>query len=390
MKEICENDICVGCQACKQICSRNAIKMMENEYGHIYPLINQTLCVDCGACKKVCTAIHPITKNGEPKVYAGWIKDNEVRKKSTSGGVAYQISKRFVEKGGVYCGSVWIGYGAEHKLCDDVDGLKAFQGSKYTHSDVLYIYREIRVLLQENKKILFSGTPCQIASLKAFLIRDYSNLYTIDIVCHGIPSKSILRNYLKSIEQKVNKKIVDVKFRDKSPDQYQTCMKFTFDDGTYSKESVYKNNYFRAFVCNYTLRENCFTCAYATKERVGDITLADFWGYPLKKLSFFGFNKGISMIMVNNKMGEELLNLISSDIKKEKVTFATAAKCNLNLRSPQPKPIDFDSFWKDYLHTNDLNKLEGRYFKALNEIRISIKRKCISLLKNNIKNMLGR
>lgn len=360
--------------------------MEEDVKGHIYPHIDKEKCIDCGACKKVCPVNSPIIRNSILGVYAGYIKDDVNRKISTSGGMAYKLSEHIIECGGVVFGAMWCEYGAKHVCVSNKEDLYLLQGSKYSHSDVGDTYVEAKKYLQKGIEVLYTGTPCQIAGLKSFLRKDYPNLFTIDIVCHGVPSRLVLKDYLQQLETEYNNRVTNVRFRDKNPNQYATCMKFTFQNNMIYKQSVYKNLFFRCFVENYCLRENCYKCQYANKNRVGDLTLADFWGYHPHHFKFFRYEKGTSLILCNTERGKSLLEGINDEIEIENSSFEIAARGNLNLNSPQKKPKDYHAFWKDYLECRDLKVIKYKYYSDQKPANITWRRR----VKNFITIMLGK
>lgn len=355
---------CTGCQACKASCPVKAIEMIENEKGHIYPYIDEDICIKCNKCAKTCPEITPLEPYEEQvRAYAIWVNDAKNRKYSTSGGASYILSKKIVEKKGYFCGVIFNNNGAEHTICNNINELHKYQGSKYAHSDVKDVYIEIEKLLKSKETVLFSGTPCQVAGLRAFLRKGYSNLYCIDLVCHGTPSRKITRDRIKYVEDRFGKKVIDLRFREKKPDQHNTCTKYTFEDSTNFTTSVYYDEMYRCFVNNYALRDNCFNCRYAGKKRVGDITIADFWGYIPKKFKHRSYLKGTSMLIVNNNKGQELLDLIKNDCTiDDSRTLSEAAICNLNLNKPQPRPTDFQQFWNEFLNGATIEQLAPKYY----------------------------
>ena len=204
---ICQKDKCTGCYACYNICPKKAISLKEDDFGFIYPQVDKEKCINCGLCKKICPQINSKLKMLQPnKVYAVYSNDNKVREKSTSGGVATIISKAILIQNGVVYGAANLFDKKEFEYIriDDAKNLYMIQGSKYVHCYVKNAYTNAKEDLLKGKKVLFIGTPCQIAGLKAFLIKDYENLYTIDIICHGVPGQKLLFEDLKSknIEKK--------------------------------------------------------------------------------------------------------------------------------------------------------------------------------------------
>lgn len=358
---------CTGCQACRVACPVGAIKMQENKRGHIYPSINEDKCIKCNKCARVCPELNPIQLfPKQEKAYAIWVSDSAKRLTSTSGGASYILAKSTIEKGGYFCGVTYSNGGAEHSICNSIDQLYRFQGSKYTHSNVKEVYKEIELLLKEAKRVLFTGTPCQVSALRSYLRKEYNNLYCVDIVCHGVPSKQVLRDRISHIESIKGKKVVDIRFRDKQPDQYNTCMKYIFSDGTSHMCSEFEDPYIRSFEKGLTLRNNCYNCIYKRPERTGDLTIADFWGYHPRTLRFLSYRKGTSLLIVNNNKGEELFKMIKRNctIDTER-TFEEAVRSNRNLIQPQPLPTDYEEFWKRYLDGETLEELQKEYYPII-------------------------
>ncbi|GEM_PF-889112 len=366
MNQICSYELCTGCQACKEACPVQAIHMEENSRGFVYPQIDQSICVNCKKCTKICPAINPQKKNpAQETVYAAWTKDSSNRWFSTSGGISYELSKWIVENGGVFCGCRWNIDHAEHICCDRIEDLHQFQGSKYTYSNINGVYTQIRTYLKSGRKVLFVGTACQVAGLKSFLVKEYDNLYTVEILCHGIPSLSMLRERISQVEKENNKKVIDIRFRNKVTSQHNTCMKYTYEDGTTFSCSEFSDFFSRGFESNYFLRENCFQCQYATPKRVADLTIADFWGYRLKQLRYKSHRKGTSLVLVNTAKGSDLFKILSSKLIIDKRSFEEAAKCNPNLYKPQTKPITYDVFWERLQKGENILQLHQEYFPPI-------------------------
>lgn len=368
---------CTGCQACRAVCPTNAISMQENEKGHIYPVINENLCISCNKCAKTCPEIRKVDRQTQlQKVIACWVNDKYNRKRSSSGGMSYIFSRKIVSEGGYFCGVVYQHPGAEHQICSNIDDLYKFQGSKYTHSDVKEVYSEINTLLKENKTVLFSGTPCQVAALRTYLHKPYPNLYCIDIICHGVPSRRLLRDRIKTVEAESRKRITEIRFRDKNPDQFSSCVRYTFDDDKNLIIPVQKEPYFRCFVTNYALRENCFNCQYSSRERVGDITLADFWSYNPGGFKYRSYKKGTSVMIINSAQGEELYKKVRPLLTVDEMcTIEQAAAGNHNLNAPQPKPEHFNEFWSRYQNGESLEALMPEYYPEQPIQRTSITKK---------------
>ncbi len=364
---------CTGCQACRVACPKNAITMQENEKGNIYPVVDEQQCINCNKCANVCPELSPLTFNAkQEKVYAMWVNHTKNRKYSTSGGASYIMAKTIIERGGYLCGAIYNDGGAEHSICNNIDELYRFQGSKYVHSNVKDVYKEVEILLKGGKEILFTGTPCQVAALRSYLRKEYNALYCVDIVCHGVPNKKVLGERIRYIERTHGKKVFDIRFRDKQPDQHNTYMKYTFEDGSSLSKSFSADPYSRSFVLNYTLRENCFNCKYSRAERCSDITISDFWGYYPQKLKFHSYRKGTSLMIVNSEKGSRLFN----EIKRfctydDSRDFDYAVKGNHNLKAPQIRPNDYALFWERYLNGETLEELQKDFYPPLKKKKTS-------------------
>ena len=215
--ELCDRVQCTGCRACVQICPAHAIAMRMDDDGFYYPEINDSLCQSCGLCQKVCVGIHPPKGNTPFQVYACWNKNSQERMRSTSGGLFIALAQQIVLQGGVVFGAAWIGNGVQHIKCETVDELKRLQGSKYLQSDVKDSYTETEKLLASGRTVLFSGTPCQIAALKAYLRKDHERLYTVENVCHGVPSEKVMQAHKEELESKYGSSITHIRFRAKRP-----------------------------------------------------------------------------------------------------------------------------------------------------------------------------
>lgn len=366
MANLCNQKQCTGCQACYNACNHDAIRMVENERGFTYPEIDTNKCIECGLCSARCPELNPVSYHSTPKtVYACWIKDAVNRNYSTSGGMGYLFSKKIVENGGVFCGCRWNINHAEHVCCEDIDELHQFQGSKYTYSNIGYSYKRIKEFLNQNRKVLFIGTSCQVAALRRFLGKDYDNLLLVDIICHGLPSPKLLRDRISDIEKQNNSKVCDLRFRHKLRDQYDTCMQYTLTNGEKVQCSEYKDFFFRGFDWNFFLRENCFSCSYASMERVSDVTISDFWGYMPKHWKFISFRKGTSAVLLNTEKGKSFFDSISNEIIIDVRDSKEIKSSQQNLNSPQVKPDRYEDFWRDYEEGVKAEELQARYFPPI-------------------------
>lgn len=306
---ILEKARCTGCGACINICPTNAIKMVEDNEGFSVPYINNEACVGCNACVKDCPVLNLQKKNLLiPDMYAVRASD-EIRKNSSSGGVFAVVAEAVLSKGGYVCGAAFDdNMQLRHIMIDDSKDLSKLQGSKYLQSATGYIYKEVKEKLSEGRQVLFVGTPCQVAALNNYVDKKNSNLITIDILCHGVPSQHIFDKYLTSINHEKNIKAIN--FRDKRNGWGCEASIIKFDDGS-EKEVALKQGdpYWKGFLRNIILRKSCENCPFSEFPRHGDLSIGDFWGISnFDKEQNDG--KGTSIVFANNKKGQTLIETI--------------------------------------------------------------------------------
>ncbi len=335
-------DECMGCTACKNICPKEAIDMIKDEEGFEYPQIDKSKCVDCGLCDKVC----PYVNNNKQQTnvfYGAKLKDLSVRKESSSGSVFTALAKYIIEnKGIVYGASLEDDYIVYHIRVDNIDNISKLKKSKYVQSKLNCIFKSVKKDLKEKKLVLFSGTPCQIDGLYNYLKGDDTQcLYTCDLICHGVPSPKVFNDYLLYISNNKVYNIHNFNFRNKKygwGSHYETY--------TLKNKSVVSSKYRQLFYSNTILRPSCYTCQYSTTNRVGDITIGDFWGIENidKKL----YDKdGISLVIINSTKGNELFDKVKDELECF-IVEDTKKALQRNLVSPTSKPNNREFFWNDY------------------------------------------
>lgn len=340
--------LCSGCGVCKNICPRNAIMMEDDEKGFSYPVIKEERCINCGLCEKVCPMVNEKFSNSPLKIYACKNKNENIRKTSSSGGVFEEISNIILEQNGVIFGA---GFSEDNKVkhmkAENIEELQELKKSKYVQSDVKNIYNQVKNEIVNERKILFSGTPCQVQALRNNVSINKENIFLLDVVCHGVPSPKIFEDYKQYLEKQYNSKIVKINFRHKDEESTQN-IKVDFENGkTYISNKAKGDPYYRLFLKDINLRESCFKCNFKAFERGGDISLADFWGYELGKAKDFGDNKGISLVLINTTKGLEMFEKI-----KDKLEFLEVSKeeCEpYNCFSNFNPPDEYESAWKDYI-----------------------------------------
>lgn len=354
MKEICNPFDCTGCMACYNACTHMAIRMVADEEGFLRPFVEDEKCVECELCRKICPANNKADKNIPLKIFSGWSKDEDVRLKSSSGGAFVEIAKPILRDGGVVFGcALNEKLTAYHTFVESLEDLKTkLSGSKYVQSDIGESFRHARKFLLQGRKVLFSGTPCQIAGLRNYLRKDYVNLLTIDIICHGVPSPMIFEDYKRYIEETEDMRISDVKFRCKKSSwiffnmsilgHVEKTASLKRYDGCY-----YEDPYIRGFLRDYFLRPSCHQCHYASIERCSDFTIADWWGYRKTTSEDKDYAyKGVSLVMANTQKALDMQPVLSMNLRER--TVQEAVRTNICLSRPFSLKDIRAEFWKDY------------------------------------------
>lgn len=327
---------CCACGACLNICPKQAIQMQEDENGFLYPVIDNDKCIKCGLCIKTCALQNSKLPNTPLKTYAAQSNNTDL-KKSASGGIFASLALNILKVGGVIYGAALENVNGKlicrHIAVNNVTELEKLQGSKYIQSNIGNIYQEVKKNLLENKTVLFSGTPCQVDGLRAYLGKKYENLYCIDIICHGVPSNKMFQDYIETLEKKYNDKIVDFKFRDKTKGWGLTAKGYT-EKGYTAIIPANVSSFYYYFLKSYIYRESCYSCKYACKNRCGDITIGDYWGIEnshsevLSKNAGLDYKSGISCLIVNTEQGKKLIEEYKDDLRLIESNFEKSAKEN--------------------------------------------------------------
>ncbi len=344
MLQITDKSQCCGCHACTSICAKHCITMDEDNEGFLYPVVDDTICIDCGLCEKVCPVINQNEPRQPLKVYAAKNANEEVRLKSSSGGIFSLLAEEVIAEEGVVFGAKFDeNWNVVHSWTDTKEGIAAFRGSKYVQSNVGNAYVEVREFLKQGRKVLFSGTPCQIAGLKKFLRKEYDNLLTVDVVCHGVPSPLVWREYVGEVREKIRAErvvgkntvssslndlpvITGISFRDKTHGWKKFGFRLRYAASKAAVNSVsdsdtgkahellqpYPENVFmKGFLSNLYLRPSCYDCTARSGKSGSDISIADFWGvqnyYPE-----FDDDKGIGLVLVNTEKGSISYNQLNA------------------------------------------------------------------------------
>lgn len=355
--KVCDVIKCTGCGACAQLCPHMAITMEVDDEGFLRPVISSSRCTTCGLCQLRCPVNTPRhVSTGLPlAVYSGWSNDESTRIGSSSGGAFTEIAKLILAKGGVCFGvSMDENVTARHTFVESDEGLCKLRGSKYVQSIIGDTYIKVRHFLHQGRHVLFSGTPCQVAGLLNFLHRDYDNLTTVDLVCHGVPSPMVFSDYVEYIGREVVKgKVAGVNFRCKKSSWIFYSMGINphaekNDTVSYSYlGNYYADPYIRAFLRDNILRPCCYHCQYTSVMRVSDFTIADWWGYKATSPEDKDYDlKGVSLLMCNTAKAAAMAKHLGMRLRGR--TVAEAMKTNISLSRPFPMPPTREEFWEDY------------------------------------------
>lgn len=339
---------CTGCFACVQKCPKHCIAIIKDHEGFLAPKINAEVCIQCGLCEKACPQLTPQQLHEPRAAYAAKIRDDALLAKSTSGGVFALAARTILRGGGVVFGVAMDENGiVKTVFIEDEGELPRLQSSKYVQACVGNSYIQAKQFLDVGREVLFSGTPCQIAGLYGYLGKTYERLYTIDIICHGVPSQELHSAYRKYLERKRKQRLISWRFRDKSSDEGWAQI----DRLVFEKKIVYQREmldpYTRAFLEGVDYRESCYQCLYAKENRIGDLTLGDYWGIQTVHPEFFSM-KGVSCVLATTEKGCRLINRMDDNIELLPSKLELIKQRNGNLVRPSRRCPERDSFYADF------------------------------------------
>lgn len=326
-------DSCAGCGACAAICPKQCISMLENERGFFTPIVETAKCINCGMCRKACPELNSTDVRSVKKTYAAVIKDGKMLKRSTSGGMFGCMASLILKNGGIVYGCSWKSdFSAQHIKVDKIEDLYKIQQSKYVQSEVHQCFPDVKASLDDGKCVMFSGTACQIAGLYHYLNKEYSNLITVEVACHGVPSVGLFKKYISWIESKNNEKLISFQFRTKTKhkkgEHYMFC--YTLSNGRVKYHYSNEDPYYGSFLEGRTLRDTCYHCKYKGEARIADILLCDFWGIE-KEHPKFPAKYGTSAIVLYSEKGIKLFERICPIIIFEESDFNRIASHNKSL-----------------------------------------------------------
>lgn len=393
MPKLVKSELCCGCSACANKCAKGAIKMQPNEEGFMHPIVDYGLCVDCGACENVCPGLivqsnknTPLPNKDivfHPRTFIIQHKDDAIRYQSTSGGAFTAIAEEIIKLGGVVFGAVMTeDMKVKHISIDRVESLALFRNSKYVQSEIGDCYKQTKSILNTGRSVCFSGTPCQIKGLKAYLGREYKNLITVDVVCKSVPSPLIFGLYVE-LKQQQEGEIADIVFRDKKRGfLYCKMAHYKSHEARKKGESIYRrgsesDEYLRLFLSGKISRNSCLFCPYQASESAADFTLGDIWETGC---SSFDDDKGTTQVNVRSEKGMSLLNDIHTNIHCEELLKKPLVPLQ-NKKISQRYPI---YSYRDQLF-HDANELSAEdFFNKYAPYR------GMAMVKNVMRNLLWR
>ncbi len=361
MIKITDKSKCCGCEACVQVCPANCIVFTTDSEGFAYPQVDYSKCINCNRCEKVCPIINidkiSISDTDNIQTYLAYSYDDDLRLKSSSGGIFTALAEKVIESGGVVCGAAFDENFLVHHICvDNVKGLSLLRGSKYLQSRIEDVYLQIKKLLDCGKTVLFTGTACQIAGLYSFLGKRPVNLITMDVICHGVPSPAVWKRYIDEKEAFYGAAVRQTFFRSKNCGWKTFALSLSFaNDKAYEK--VFSNDSFmRLFLKNICLRPSCYTCVFKGEKINSDITVGDAWGIQNHSPEMDD-DKGVSVVVIHSSKGEKLFNNIGESLCVKRVDPLSALAANSAYYEPVSPHINRKKFFDDFNNGKSIEKL---------------------------------
>ena len=335
MPKLAERDRCTGCTACAAVCPKNCIAMKFDAGGFCHPAIDESSCVGCGLCEKVCPVLNPVALPHTPTAWAAWTGDDDSRMASTSGGVFPELARDVLAKGGAVFGAAYDEHFRVVHICAEKEqDLNRLRGAKYAQSDLGDSFRDVKRRLEGGQQVLFSGTPCQVLGLKAFLRKEYDNLLTADLVCHSVPSPLAWEKYLQYISGEKEIANVNLRCKDTGWSRYRYSNRFAFSDGSHRMDGSGDSLYMKLFVGGYITRPSCESCPAKGHARVSDLTLGDFRGI-WNSHPELDDDRGVSLVLAQTEKGLAALGRL----EKLAVTLEEATRENSAVvRTAAPNP----------------------------------------------------
>ena len=355
MKNIIGNESCYGCGACSLVCPKGCLEMVSDKEGVVYPRISKFgVCINCGECKAHCPSFVELRDEayyGLQKdwcsVYAANNKDNGIRMKSSSGGIFSLFAECILNDGGYVCGAIFDRkFAVRHILVHSKEQLYRIMGSKYVQSDITDVLLHIKELLESGEKVLFSGTPCQVAGLRAYLGKKYDTLLCIEVICHGSPSPLVWKDYF-DMKERDKGSIQSISFREKSKSWTSYLVEIVYANGEREKKNFGDNIFMKGFLADFFLRKTCYSCGYKGKCSVADIQLGDCWGAQ-EICPGLDDDKGTSVVIIKSEKGMKYYNMIEDRISHMAVLYDDVVKYNPSVEYSSDKLNDRIEFFEEY------------------------------------------
>ena len=327
---------CAGCGACGAVCPKKCITMERDSLGFVYPAVDEAACVACGACERVCPVLHPEEEQPAPlAVKALRARDEALRAESSSGGVFTLLAREILREGGAVYGAAFDGeLRVRHIRAEDEAGLAPLRGSKMIQSAAWEVYPEIRAVLKEGRKVLFTGTPCQVYGLKKYLGGDPEGLVTADLICHGVGSEEVFRRYLADQAREAGSPVKAVSFRCKQTGWRNYAVRLTLASGAVKLKPHAEDGFMRVYLRNYALRPSCYACRFKGNRRLSDLTLADAWGAE-RYAKELDDDRGLSAVVCRTQKGAELLRRAAEGCAGAEIPAEALERWNASIvRSP--------------------------------------------------------
>lgn len=349
MITITDKKLCCGCSACAQHCPKQCITMKEDQEGFLYPQVDTASCINCSLCEKVCPILNPYISQKPNVVFAAKNNNDEIRLNSSSGGLFFLFAEKTIKNRGVVFGACYDSeWRVVHSFTERIEDVHRFLGSKYVQSYIGNSYKQAELFLKSEREVLFSGTPCQISGLLHYLGRRYENLITIDVLCHGVPSPLLWKNYVEYIAQSNGfplKDISSISFRSKRLGWVRFGLEICARRHNGYFQHLGNDAYLQAFLKNLNLRPSCYHCAVRCGRSHSDISIGDFWGVK-KHFQSFDDDKGVSAVLINTLKGQSIYDAITSISYRG--NYEMVLEGNPVLEKSVQEPILRDDFWKTF------------------------------------------
>ncbi len=344
-------DACCSCLSCVEACPTNAITTKTDRNGFVLPYLDEEKCISCGKCERVCQYSNEQRADGllgSPCFYAAKSTCKDTVEKSSSGGLFTSICYAFFKSEGIVYGAAYDeNFYVKHSSARSLEECEKFRTSKYVISDISGVYAEIKAYLKNGERVLFSGTPCQVAGLYSYLgAKDTKNLICCDLICHGVPSAKTFEDFLSELCEEYNSKIAGVNFKDKQHGWRNPFLKIDFENGESYSRFIWHSSYGKLYHSRFTVMESCNNCKYASMPRVSDITIGDFWGYKRDVHNLGCEDEGVSVAIVNTEKGKRFFENIKENLEFTKLSWEEAKQRHLESSASPPNDALYRYYFK--------------------------------------------